>query len=548
MRAIIPFAWTYFILAAQGQPSAVRVVSGTVLNSATGVPIAGALVIVEPGPRKPPANIDFSNPEESRKYPKLVAPGSPQRVLTDQTGSFSFSFPDIMVATVKASRRGFRSEQRQDTATTHLNPDQMASAIVKLVPLGAVQGRVVNQDGEPVPGITVAAIHVNLRNGRRVISEGANKNTDDLGEYRLWDFSPGLIYLKVVGRRGTWTGVGGLTQMSLSDEAYGPMYYPAATTRAETQPLRIRAGETIQADFVVQGNKAYKIKGILQNLPPYTRPSVRLLRGDDMVGGRASINISNGSFEISDVTPGSYLVQAYSNNSTTPVLGEMPVTVGDGDVSGLLIAMNTGVDVSGTIEFPPESNGVRGVPRRFATVQAQHNAPDHLPFVATVSSQQVDGNGKFTLKNVQPGTYTISVFGGGVVASIESGASNVLSDGLTIGNMPVNDLKVILSKGLGSVECALDGADARAGFTFAAVRRVGSGVVTQLQPSGPEGTTIFGALAPGDYTIYAWPESRQVEYQSASALGLLSAYGVRVSVTEGAQEKVTVKSAPAEEQ
>ena len=24
--------------------------------------------------------------------------------------------------------------------------------------------------------------------------------------------------------RGTWTGVGGLTQMSLSDEAYGPMY------------------------------------------------------------------------------------------------------------------------------------------------------------------------------------------------------------------------------------------------------------------------------------------------------------------------------------
>jgi hypothetical protein len=223
---------------------------------------------------------------------------------------------------------------------------------------------------------------------RKVISEGANKNTDDLGGYRLWDLSPGLIYLKVVGRRGTWTGVGGLTQMSLSDEAYGPMYYPSAATRAETQPLRIRAGETLQADFVVQGHKAYKVKGVLQNLTQYTRPSVRLLRGDDAVGGRAAVNISNGSFEISDVTPGAYLVQAYSSNSTTPVLGEAAVTVSDGDVSGLVTAKNSGVDVNGTIEFPPEPSGVHGVRRRSATVQAQHNAPNYLPFPATISSSK----------------------------------------------------------------------------------------------------------------------------------------------------------------
>jgi hypothetical protein len=531
------------------QQETLRTVSGSVINSVTGVGISGALVILQPGPRRP-SESTYENDVQPRGIRSQIAEKPPQRMVTDPSGSFSFSIAsDVMFAQLTVSRRGFRSEQRMDTAQIHLNPDQMANTTVKLVPLAAIEGRVLNEDGEPLPGVTVANIQVNLRNGRRVFREDANKTTDDRGEYRLWNLSPGMNYIKVFGRRGTWTGVGGLAQMALSDEAYGPVYYPNASTRDEGQVLRVGPGETVRADFVVQGRKAYKIRGRLQGLTAYVRPSVRLLRGDDPIGVRASVNIATGIFEISDVTPGSYLVQAYATNSTNPVLGEAPITIAERDLTDVMIAMNSGVNIRGSIDFPagPAAPSGRNGRRQSTTIQALNIAPERLPFPAAAITASADESGQFTLNNLMPGRYALTVTGSGTVASIQSGAVDVLSDGLTVGYGDMPELKIVLSRNAGQVECSLEGgAGGGVSLTVAAVRTRGASVQTTLQRMAGD-RVIFGNLAPGDYTIYAWPFSRQVEYESAAALASLAAYGVPVTIGDGAHERITLKVAPEQE-
>jgi hypothetical protein len=535
------------------------VVSGTVINSATGLPVPRALVMLRPGRHRLPENFNPDDADQD-KLEKMTAPDPPQRAATDQEGKFSFSISnDTVSAQLEVKRAGFRSESHQDVAMLFLSPDRMANAVVKLAPLGVIQGRVLNEDGEPVPGATVETIPIYVYNGRRQLYEDAYKETDDLGEYRLWDLTPGLVYLKVTDRYGTATTPNNV-QVAGSGQSFSPIYYPAAATQMEALPVRIHPGETIRADFVVEHHKAYQIRGVVgnaANIASYGKPWVRLLRGDDWLGARAFLDLATGAFLVSDVLPGSYTLQAFGNGSTPLVFGETAVTVEERDISGVVIPMTTGVDVHGKVEFPPRPKDPNPDPdpdadsdsENFASVQAQLNHPERLPPDVDVDTEaEVDEAGNFVLKNLLPGNYSIDVAGGSFVVSIQSGQTDVLSDGLTVGDTPPPELKIVLGAAGGSLECTVEGLEANSAAVVAAVRQHNSTNLIKIQATAAGNTVQFAPLAPGDYIIYAWPESRKVEYQSPAALAALSQYSVPIAIKEGSNAMVSVKLAPGEGQ
>ena len=543
-----------------GQPTGSIEISGTVTNSATGLPVPGALVALQPGQHQIPEDLNFPkefhlpegfNLEDAgeelseritEKLEKLTAPDPPQRLLSDASGTFSFFVSaGTSSVTVQVKRAGF-----QPGKPISLRHEKMLSKTnINLIPLGAVQGRVVNQDGEPVPGVSVESIQILVRNGRKEFHNDAAYETDDLGEFRMWDLDPGLVYLRVVNRNGTSPKAAD-PSLRPSHVAYAPVHYPAADTQAEAQAVRIRPGETIRADFFLQEQKAYKISGVLENpgLTSIGEPWIRRLRGDDGVPVRSSLDLAKGTFEIVDVQPGSYTIQALVN-SDPAMFGETTVTVREGDISGLTLPLTMAASVKGTVVFPaggsdPDAN------LHYASIQAQATNAKRVLQGWSMESASTGESGKFELENLLPGNYAINVLGtsGTYVASIQSGGVDVLSDGLTVGSTAPPEIKIIFASGGGTLECTADGLDEDSVVTVAAVRRYNSTNLVTIGSIRGAYPAQFSNLAPGEYTIFAWSSTREVEYQNPSALAALSAYGVAVSIKDGSHEKVDVKLIP----
>ena len=211
-------------------------IAGTVVNSATGQPIAGASVVLKAGGQPQRFTVDSNSPE-----PQPLRQLGERQAVTDEGGRFTFQTVLGYGWSVNVSRRGYRAPGgTQGIATVRgvgtAKPDSLT---VKMDPLAAVEGKLVNEDGEPLPSITVELWKIELRDGRRDLRRYATTTTDDLGAYRLWDLSPGSYYLKVAGRRITSLAAADTPQPSQFSEAYGPLYYPSSADMQGAQVIRL---------------------------------------------------------------------------------------------------------------------------------------------------------------------------------------------------------------------------------------------------------------------------------------------------------------------
>ena len=505
------------------------------MNSATGQPISGALVIMRAQPQL--------RPGESFRQP------DPQRTVTDSSGRFSFEAENLISASLQASRQGYRSEENNSpTATTLWAPD-FDTATLRLVPQSVVKGRILNSDGDPLYGLTVEAVRIDIVDGRREVKDNfANKVTDDRGEYRLWNLQPGSYYIKVAGRIATYNNSAN-TIFELSQDAYGPMYYPTATTQDTAQILRVEPGQTVNANFTLEARNAYQIRGKVSNLPPGRPLLVRLLRGVDVLGNRANVNRDAGTFQVADVTPGSYILQVYTANGSPPWMAEVPVNVGERDLTGVELVMAAGVDVHGKYEFA-------GDPEGFPLLNAHRVDSIVLPGTSAemMAMMEPDQTG-FSFKALPPGKYEISVSGGSgahYVSSILAGTTDVLQEGLTVTAGGAPELTVTLAPGAGMLAGMIEGGagtaqsrDTGQRWTLLLVGRRGLEATYRTEITfGDE----FGvsSLAPGDYALYAWPARHPLEFRNSAVLASLSQYAASVKVGSGETKEVTLKPIPKE--
>jgi hypothetical protein len=63
-------------------------------------------------------------------------------------------------------------------------------------------GRIVDELGDPMSAVEVAAARSQVVNGqRRMMTTGRSASTNDLGEFRLFGIMPGQYYLQATSRR-----------------------------------------------------------------------------------------------------------------------------------------------------------------------------------------------------------------------------------------------------------------------------------------------------------------------------------------------------------
>lgn len=524
-------------------------ITGTVVNAVTGQPIPGALVVVSvfepqaPEPRQAP---QYKRPDNVRQPER--------RLVTGDAGEFSFPLPsERAVARISTTRRGYCGESGVPAVNTSW-PDYGAgqrssstTTVIKMLPMGVITGRIVFDDGEGVPGLSVEAIRITVNDGRRVERVEARKTTDDQGSYRLWDLTPGNYYLRLAGKRGTTSGLASAPRWSLGDESYGPLYFPSSPESEGAQVLRVIGNDNINADFTVAPAVAYRITGRILPAVSGQRVNLRLIRNGgsyEEVGVRTSSNLNDSTFEVVDVPPGSYLLQAYMGSNAI-TFGETAVNVGRGDVLNVAVTLSEPSPVTGKAEGMTIGVKQQVIGSVFLNPLNRSRLPIVVGFNATVLS-----DGAFSFPGVYPGQYylTANFFGEYLPEEITSGQTDLRKDPLTVhaGTAP-EPIRIRMTKSKAMLTLKLDEESRRATSTPASafilpkgghpeslhVAQIPLGLVPAFEPQFP--------LPPGDYLVWAMTNADQFEFRNPKVLELLAGSAMAVTLANGDDKSVTLK-------
>lgn len=353
---------------------------------------------------------DTSRPVKRARVSVTAAelPGG-RAVLTDDMGVFQLTELPGGRYSLSASKSGFvslaygqRRPLQPGTPLQLADGEQLRDLEITLPRGSVVAGHVYDETGDPLPGVLVRVLRYQYQQGERRLTTAGTGQTNDLGEYRVWGLNPGEYYVdaqsrvnlpfnlpaggRVGARRGgpAATAIQGLvgaiagtnvaTLFAPDDEnqrAYAPTYFPGVASIAEAQPLTLGLSQTsVDIDFSLQLVRVARVSGRVSNPDgsPTTAGNVNLM-AEQPLGGRGSqlganygSRIGNdGTFSMSNVPPGRYVLRARGNNAAWPQYAMQPVIVAGADIADISMVVAEGATVSGTVSFPPTQSSLPSI-------------------------------------------------------------------------------------------------------------------------------------------------------------------------------------------
>ena len=526
--------------------------SGTVVNSETGEPIRNSLVTLWKRLR----------PEELKEYQEMAKAGhlggvnAPRTALSGATGDYQFTGLAEGRYRVTAQKPGFGPQvTAEDPEYGWLDLSAAASSVtVKLPPLGVIEGRVVDQDGEAIDSVRIEAFTSNIADGARSTTSVRTVVTNDCGLFRMWNLGPGQYYLKATGRGGgTYMYVGDGSSRPQPWLSFRPVYAGGARTLDSATPVTIGAGTQARADFLLTMEPSLRIRGSLENFTAHQNVTFSLRQsGEEVVApSRVDMNGSTGQFEIQGVVAGDYTLTALQGQTAR---GEIAVHVSDDGIGGLVLPLWPAVTVSVSVrtvgerqprsEEADEGSTARWGPGCTVSLHSSDGATPMYP------RGQMAGQGDFTIPNVFAGEYRVQIdCGGGYVQSAMAGAADLLSNpriAFQPGATPP-PIEVTMKFGGGAIHgtLAVKPTKSQAGVLAVPTSASSTGPVflpVIFDPDSSNGGD-FGIdnLAPGDYLLYGFSAFEGIEFRNPSVLQALTG-GTSVHVEEGKSSEVTLKT------
>ena len=127
---------------------------------------------------------------------------TPSRGKSDEEGRFAFKDLEaggyVLIADHPRFARqtyGSRNGLLGGTILTLSTGQDMRTLAFKLQPNAVASGRVLDEDGEPMPDVMVAALKGMYQRGRRQFMPLGSAMTNDLGEYRIANLAAGRYLL-----------------------------------------------------------------------------------------------------------------------------------------------------------------------------------------------------------------------------------------------------------------------------------------------------------------------------------------------------------------
>lgn len=368
--------------------------------------------------------------------------------------------------------------------------------------------------------------------------------------------------------------------------AYPTTFFPGVSQASQAMVVSLRSGEQrTGVDWQVRPSAVARISGTVSSPDgPAGSVSVRLLNApgtpdDDALPVAIATSAPDGAFTFVGVPSGSYVVKAqlaargggsfpmFSAESVASLPAEAlgmlssrmggdssfvrtPVSVGDKDVNGLVLALKPGARVLGHVVFdgataPPTAQQIQNA--QVSLTSTGGNAPSSQP-------AKLAADLTFKSSTYAPGNYTINVTGVPAAWMLKSAmvaGRDAATLGLELGDADVADMVITFTDRVSSIAgtVRVDGtaplpnatvimipADFRAWLAGGAA---GRGQV--LSGAQPTGVFNIARVAPGDYLLAALPDEALVGDHDLAFYDALSRVATRVAVTEGEKKSVELR-------
>jgi hypothetical protein len=426
---------------------------------------------------------------------------------SDAAGKFEFPNVDPGDYQLTATREGYATVRLGNGTNGPKKPDPIllnqsdrkAGLVVKLTPYGAIAGVLVDDDGDPVRSLTVAAMTWNYTSNGRELKEVRTASSNDLGEYRIYDIPPGKYYLKINPPRLQLRG-------GDPDNSFSPVFYPNSIQASGAVVQEIAPGQQLRGvNFNLHNGRFATIRGKVI-APPGAHAGAGLLIATE--GGTSStsggVDDKDGKFEFHGVPPGTIFVTGdYSLNSQRYDT-MLQVEVGTSDINGLELRPVPPMDVTGSLRIDGTTDTqVRQLGISLDGPSAGHN-------VGTNATIREDGSLLF--HNIAAGLYRLALnrLQSLYIKSIQWGTQDITDLPLDLlgGAPPRTELAIVLGADAGQMEGIVTG-DQSEPADSAIVTLVPTGAhhsrpFYKIATADAAGHFTISGIAPGTYKLWAW--------------------------------------------
>jgi len=254
----------------------------------------------------------------------------------------------------------------------------------------------------------------------------------------------------------------------------------------------------------------------------------------------------DGTFQVSNVIPGSYNVTAIQQGAGQIFSARTRVEVSSASVSNINLAVAAGINITGQIA--PE-DGKLPANFKLSNIQIRLAPVDDVPIPN--SQVQVQADGTFTLNNVQASSYRLNFGGitGGYVIGARYANVDVLNDPMQVDPGQAG-ATMIVQVGFqpGTVTGAVsdDKSQPYQAATCVLIPNARNRLdLYKTASSDQNGKFTFSNVAPGDYKLFAWESVPSGAYQDAGYLRPFEDKGRAVTIGKSASIPVQVNIIPA---
>ena len=284
----------------------------------------------------------------------------------------------------------------------------------KMMPQALITGRVLDEDGEPMPRATVTVLSKRHQQGKPILMRVTSVNANDIGEYRVPDLAQGRYWVSAYWRE--YAATVAAAPPDKPEEAYAATFFPSAKTESLAQVVEVTAGQELPGiDIRMRKSQVFRIRGKV--LPtgdgqPAGLVLVRPIPRDQTFylgyyGAPSVWSKKDGTFELTGVTPGSYSICAFTQASQD-LLGKTNVEVSREAVENVVVPIGLAT-LKGNIRVVPaaEEDSVEKTP--LDSVRMQFAPFQGFAFIYPNVMSKADGS--FQIDNLGLEKYRVTVAG-----------------------------------------------------------------------------------------------------------------------------------------
>ena len=521
-------------------PSESAWVGGTVLDRGTGSPLSKALVTL--------------STEQAEPLDALA--------ITDSAGRFAFANVPPGRYQLHADCKGYlRASYGAETANhppgiITLHAGEKRDFVLRLEALGSVSGVVVDEEGDPLPGVTISLWMQFFWRGKPRFFERNTVNSDDRGLYRISGVVGGryIVMANGLGRQAFRMQPEAIADQKAPEQArYGVQFYPGTDRMSAAAVIAVEPGREVKGtDFRMVANLTATLRGAVTppvELPADSRIDVEIIQQDlpDENQGHFVFSLPgpNYSFEQYGLVPGEYLLLTRLSLGERRYQGAQRVELSGGADKEVTLTLVPGIDLSGTLRI----EGDDGDPREYSVELSPGESLSPSGFRPTAA---VKADGSFVLRSVVPGTWDIGVNPippGGYIKSMRLGDQDVLTEDMIIGPRTAAPLRIVVSTRGGVLEGSVkrsSGEDAARAIVLLAPAGTYSNVLSFYSTAVADegGRFKLRGLTPGGYKLYAFEAMEDGAWQNPEFLKPYESLGEKVEIAEGANASKEMQLIP----